>query len=476
MPDIVIAILAILFVLGVAINIHEFGHFIVAKFFGMRVEAYSLFGLGPRVFGIKIGHTDYRVSAIPLGAYVKLYGDEATSSLEGGSSEKNVEKFMDERNIGEVAPEETEPAEVVPDSELYELRPRWQKFLVMLGGPFMNIVLALTIPFTMALIYGVPANPSPIVGFVKPAGAADVAGIKAGDRIVNFDGVENPSWDRIQDDALLVPEKEVPLIVERQGQRTSLKIKPTKVTENGQSGGFLDMAPDAGTEPVVVGSIDATMPAAESGLQKGDWITSVNDKAIRNSQEMKIMVGESKDQPIKLAITRNNLRQEITTHAVQKDGEWRIGIAFDPTLMASREPVGIVGAAGEAVNQNSRILRLTGKALGQVGTGERSARDTVSGPIGIGQIIITTVFASGFIGLLSVLMAISLSLGVMNLLPIPMLDGGQIMVLGIEKVLSWFGKTLGMVAKERIQLTGLAIVLLLMVTVIFFDVSRIVSK
>ena len=122
------------------------------------------------------------------------------------------------------------------------------------------------------------------------------------------------------------------------------------------------------------------------------------------------------------------------------------------------------------------VLRLTGKALGQVGTGERSARDTISGPIGIGQIIVTTVLAGGFIGLFPVLMMISLSLGVMNLLPIPMLDGGQIMVLGVEKVMSWFGKTLSMVAKERIQLTGLAIVLLLMVTVIFFDVSRLVSK
>ena len=454
MPDFLIAVLAILFVLGIAINIHEFGHFMVAKFFGMRVEAYSFFGLGPRLFGFKIGHTDYRVSAIPLGAYVKLYGDEATGALEGGDSK----------------------GDPVPEAELYELRPRWQKFLVMLGGPFMNIMLALAIPFTMALIYGVPANPAPIVGFVKTGGAAEKAGIKAGDRIVNFDGVENPSWDRIQDDALLVPEKEVPITVERQGQRTPLRITATKVTENGQSGGFLDMAADAGTEPVVVGTIEKDMPAAESGLQKGDWITSVNDKAIRNSQEMKIMVGEFKDQPIKLVVNRNGQRSEISTHAVQKGGEWRIGIAFDPTLMSTREPVGVAGAAKEAVTQNLRILRLTGKALGQVGTGERSARDTVSGPIGIGQIIVTTVFASGFIGLLSVLMAISLSLGVMNLLPIPMLDGGQIMVLGIEKVLSWFGRTLSMVAKERIQLTGLAIVLLLMVTVIFFDVSRLVSK
>ncbi|MEO7659656.1 MAG: site-2 protease family protein, partial [Pyrinomonadaceae bacterium] len=142
MPDILISILAIVFVLGVAINIHEFGHFIVAKYFGMRVEAYSFFGLGPRVWGFKVGHTDYRISAIPLGAYVKLYGDEATGPLEGG----------------------VDRSDAVPESELYELRPRWQKFLVMIGGPFMNIVLALAIPFTLNMMYGVPANPSPIVG------------------------------------------------------------------------------------------------------------------------------------------------------------------------------------------------------------------------------------------------------------------------------------------------------------------------
>ena len=454
MPDILIAILAIIFVLGVAINIHEFGHFIIAKLFGMRVEAYSFFGLGPRVFGFKIGNTDYRVSAIPLGAYVKLYGDEAAGPLEAKD-------------------ETTEP---VPESELYELRPRWQKFLVMLGGPFMNIVLALSIPFVIALMYGVPANPSPIVGYVKTDGAAAKAGIQAGDRIVNFDGVDNPSWDRIQDDALLIPDKEVPITVERNGQRTPLKITPTKVSEQGQSAGFLDMQPDAGTEPVVVGNIESDMPAASSGLQKGDWITSVNDKAIRNSQEMKTIVGESKDQPIKLTVTRDNRRTEILTNAVEKKGEWRIGISFDATQLNRREPVGIASAAAWALDQNLRVLRLTGKALGQVGTGERAARDTISGPIGIGQIIVNTVLSGGFIGLFPVLMMISLSLGVMNLLPIPMLDGGQIMVLGVEKVMSWFGKTLSMVAKERIQLTGLAIVLLLMVTVIFFDVSRLVSK
>src|SRR6476469_6032264 len=118
-----------LLVLGIAVNIHEFGHFIIAKLFKMRVEAYSFFGLEPRVWGFRRGHTDYRISAIPLGAYVKLYGDESNSGLEAAD----------------------DTSEKVPESELYELRPRWQKFLVMLGGPFMNIVLALSIPFVIAL-------------------------------------------------------------------------------------------------------------------------------------------------------------------------------------------------------------------------------------------------------------------------------------------------------------------------------------
>src|SRR4051812_15788835 len=193
MYEILIAILAIVLVLGVAVNIHEFGHFMVAKLFGMRVEAYSFFGLGPRLFGVRVGNTDYRVSAIPLGAYVKLYGDESNSGLEA-------------------ADETTEP---VPENELYELRPRWQKFLVMLGGPFMNIVLALSIPFGLALAYGVPTNPAPIVGAIKAGGAADKAGVKIGDRVVSFDGIQDPSWDRMEDDGLLNPEKELPLTVER---------------------------------------------------------------------------------------------------------------------------------------------------------------------------------------------------------------------------------------------------------------------
>ena len=175
-------------------------------------------------------------------------------------------------------------------------------------------------------------------------------------------------------------DKQVPVTVERGGQRQQLTIVPTKVTEKGQSAGFLDMDPDTGTEPVVVSSLDETLPAASDGVKVGDWITSVNDKNIRNVQEMKAAVTDSKDGPIKLAIDRNGEKLAVTTHAGQKDGDWRIGVGFDRNLLNRREPVGVVGAAAWAADQNLRILRMTGQAFGQVGTGERSARDTVSGP------------------------------------------------------------------------------------------------
>lgn len=452
MPEILIVILAVVFVLGVAINIHEFGHFIVAKLLGIRVEAYSFFGLGPRIWGFKVGHTDYRVSAIPLGAYVKLYGDEATAALEGGESD----------------------GEKVPDSELYELRPRWQKFLVMVGGPFMNIVLALGIPFGMALAEGIPSMPAPVVGIVKAGGAAEQAGIKVGDRIVTFDGVENPTLDRIRKDAAIAPEKEISMVVEREGKRVPLTIKPTKVQMNGNGIGELGLEPDMGAEPIVVDALLENMPAAASGVQKGDIITAINGKLVRNRMEVSNIVAESKDQPITLNITRNNESKQITTAAKQDEkGNWLIGIKWGKTVETAKEPATIGQAANYALNANLDIMRLTGKVFGQLFSGQRSVKDAgLAGPVGIVQIISQVWDGAGFIGLLQILAVISLNLGVFNLLPIPLLDGGQIMVLGIEKIMSWFGRTLSMAIKEKIQLAGLAIILLLMVFTLFLDVSR----
>src|SRR6476660_6430408 len=175
--DYLITPAAFIFILGSAVILHEFGHFIVAKLLGIRVETFSV-GFGPRLFGRKFGHTDYRFSAIPLGGYVKLGGDESNAPLEGAG------------------------AEDIPPEEMYNLRPRWQRVMVALAGPIMNILTAMAIPFAGAFMYGVPTTPSPVVYYVEPRGAAEKAGFKQGDRIISFNGTENPTWDAILGDAL----------------------------------------------------------------------------------------------------------------------------------------------------------------------------------------------------------------------------------------------------------------------------------
>jgi len=452
MSDILLVILAVIFVLGVAINIHEFGHFLVAKLFGMRVEAYSFFGLGPRIWGFKIGHTDYRISAIPLGAYVKLYGDEATAPLEGGDS-------ADEK---------------VPESELYELRPRWQKFLVMLGGPFMNIVLALSIPFAGALIYGVPSIAEPIISYVAPNGAAERAGLQAGDKIVAFEGEANPTWRKIETGAAISPDKPLPITVERNGEKLPLTITPARVDKKGQGIGDVEMKPEVGIEQVMVSTVDEGSPAQAAGMQARDRIVSVNGENVKNSGNFMTLVQKNKDVPLTVGVERNGERLQLhMTAIVQDTGQARIGIALRGIASKIREPAGIVDAANFAVSSNYEIIALTGRVFGQLFSGQRAVKDAgLSGPVGIVGIIASVVKDEGFVGLFSILAVISLNLGVFNLLPIPLLDGGQILVLAIEKVMSWFGRTLSMAWKERIQLTGLAVILLLMVFTLFLDVSK----
>ncbi len=452
MPDILLVVLAVIFVLGIAINIHELGHFIVAKLFGMRVEAYSFFGLGPRIWGFKVGHTDYRISAIPLGAYVKLYGDEVTAPLEGGASEEVK----------------------VPESELYELRPRWQKFLVMLGGPFMNIVLALAIPFFGALMYGVPALPDPIISYVQPNGAAEQAGLRAGDKIVAFEGVENPTWRKIETGAAISPEKPLAITIERNGEKISSTITPTKGDRKGQAIGELDLRPDTGVQTVFARSVNADSPAAKAGMQDGDQLIAVNGANVRNVTNFMSLIQENEGAAINIVVERNGARQTlVATPEMHESGQARIGVELRGAANQVREPAGVGDAAGFAVNANYEIIALTGRVLGQLFTGQRAVRDAgLAGPVGIVGIISSVVREDGFVGLFSILAVISLNLGVFNLLPIPLLDGGQIMVLGIEKVMSWFGRTLSMAIKEKIQLAGLAVILLLMVFTLFLDISK----
>lgn len=441
-----ITILAFVFTLGAAVIIHEFGHFIVAKLLGIRVEAFSV-GFGPRLLGWRWGTTDYRLSAIPLGGFVKLGGDESNAPIEG------------------------ESVSDIPLRERFDLRPRWQKFLVIIAGPVMNISTALLIPFVGALLYGVPATVSPVVSNVVPGGAADVAKLQPGDRIVSFNNHDNPTWSRISDDALISPGQPLPLVVERDGQRLPLQITPMPRAERGETIGDIGLQPDFGTQPPVIGRVEENTPAAEVGLKANDRIVTINGSAVRTSEEVVQYIQDHRTEPLRLLIERDGQRLEVTTRVRQlADGKERLGIGFGGG--GPLEPVGLLGAASYAYQHNLRFVRLTAVALGQIFQGQRSARDSLAGPIGIGRAAGTAANEGGWGGVFWFLGFLSLNLGVFNLFPIPVLDGGAIFMLFLEAVLGLAGITLSMTIRERIQQLGFVTLLLLMGFVIFNDLAK----
>lgn len=444
--SVVTGIFAFILILGAAVVIHEFGHFIVAKLFKIRVETFSV-GFGPRLFGRKWGQTDYRVSAIPLGGYVKLGGDESNAPIEG------------------------EGAADIPPEERFDLRPRWQRILVALAGPVMNILTALAIPLAGALMYGVPAVPSPIVSTIASGGAAEAAGLRRGDKIVAFNGIENPKWDTIRGDALLSPGQPLPVVVERNGERVNLTITPLAHVEDGETAGILDFLPDYGDVPVIVREVTPDTPAAEAGLQPGDRILAIAGQPVKSAEQVTQFISAHKSQPITLTVNRNGRQIDITATARKlSDGTERLG--FGPAEDIPLRKVGLAAASAYAVNTNLEILRLTGKALGQFFTGKRSARNTLSGPVGIYKVASTSVERFGWGGFFTTLAFLSLNLGIFNLFPIPVLDGGAIFILLLEAVLATAGLTLSMRVRDRIQQVGFVMVVLLMVFVITNDLLK----
>lgn len=257
--------------------------------------------------------------------------------------------------------------------------------------------------------------------------------------------------------------------MERNGSNVDLTIAPTRVEDRGNVLGSLDLDP---TELVVL-SPQPNSPAEAAGVQKGDKALSINGVTVTGVKSFRDTIQETKGEPVRLTVIRNNQPTELTIQA-KDDGKgvYLIGAGISNQSL-DKEKATIAQSAAFAVGVNVEIVRLTGRVFGQLFTGERSVKDAgLAGPVGIVSLISQIVREAGFAGLVSVLAVISLNLGVFNLLPIPLLDGGQIMVLGIDKVMSWFGRTLSMAWKERIQLTGLAVILLLIVFVTFLDVSK----
>lgn len=439
-------ILAFVFILGAAVILHEFGHFIVAKLLGVRVETFSV-GFGKRLWGRRWGTTDYRLSLIPLGGYVKLGGDESNAGLEEGADEE------------------------IPAGERFDLRPRWQKFLVGVAGPVMNILTALAIPFALALIIGLQVTPPPVVKTVYEGSAAEKAGLREGDRIVSFNGRENLEWEKIQNDALLMPDQSIPLVVERAGQRVPLTITPTREVIDGQATGRLGILPDYGDVPIIVGYVDADTPASEAGLKVDDQILRIGDEQVTSSEQVRQYIRMHTGEPIHMLLRDASGTREVVAQTRKlSDGTEKLG--FVPVENPPVRRASLSDAADYAVSYNVEMLRLTGMALGQVFSGQRSVRDTFSGPIGIAQASKRAAEEGGVEGVFRMLGFLSLNLGIFNLLPIPVLDGGMIFMLLLEGLLGWMGLKLSMTMRERIQQVGFVFLLLLMGFVIINDVTK----
>jgi regulator of sigma E protease len=452
-------------VLGGMIVIHEFGHFIVAKLFGIRVEVFSV-GLGKRLFGFKKGDTDYRLSLIPLGGYVKMAGEN-----------------LDEQVTG--APDE------------FQSKPKWQRLCVALAGPTMNILTALAIPAVLAMIhYEVPAylNQPPVVNAVAPGSAAEKAGLQRGDLIINIEGQQNPTWRDVEDHILINPDHDVPVIIKR-GDETKQLILPV-ASERFQQ----EVMGEAGFEPyfgpdtrLVTRAVSPGSPGEGAGLKVGDEIVAVNGKPVEpglvpggagdanggpngevlhGSLDVIREIQKTGAQPVTMTVKRGDQTLAITATPRTDTGKPLIG--FSPALAGGEmitTRLSPAAALKYSVDLNLRILQLTKTALAQVFVGQRSARDTLTGPVGIAQIV-GQAAEQGATPVFQLMGILSLNLGIFNLLPIPVLDGGLIFMIILEGFLGLFGLPLTLRIKEKMMQVGFVMLVLLMGFVIFNDISK----
>ncbi len=407
---------------------HEFGHFATAKLLGIGVETFSL-GFGPRLVGFKRRETDYRISMIPLGGYVKLMGEEKGSG--------DPREFMS--------------------------RPRWQKFLVLVMGPVMNVLVAVAV-MTGVYMAGLqePAFYSQpvIVGWVEPGSPADKAGIHKGDRIILIDGKKNPTWRDLKVIISTNAGNSVRVILERNGRKVETTLIPQKVGKYslGYSGIYVPAEP-------VIGMILPGKPAQRAGLKPGDRILEVNGERVEDFYHLRELINNSQGKELVLKIERKGRVLELRVKPERINGRWILG--FLPYQPAVKKQYPFFTALVSSVKDNIYYTTMTFDVLAKLIAGKLSPR-TLSGPLDIAQFSYATA-AAGMIPFLSFLAFVSLQLAIINLLPIPGLDGGQIIILLIEALI---GRELSERAKDWILKLGFSIIILLSIFVLLNDILK----
>ncbi len=432
MSDFLTSLVAVVAVLGFMILIHEFGHYAVAKWLGVRVEQFAI-GFGKRLVGFRKGETDYRINAIPLGGYVKMSGENP----------------MDQRT--------DDPREFMNHS-------RWHRFLIAIAGPTMNILLAIVLLTTVYMVhYEYPAvyDDQPVIGWVLKDTAAAKAGFEVGDHIKRIDDVENPTWEQVELKEALSPGQPLDVQVERNGKVLDKTITP-EATGMDQIG-YAGWAPKESA--VTITDLVSGMPAQKAGLKEGDQIVSVDGKPLPALAAMVESLKITKDKPIEITVLRGGEQKTFTVQPVLSDKWYRIGIGSMQMKVKTLPFAEALHLSLHENRQNGLLILELVKKMAQ----RKISMKSIEGPIRIGQAAGEAARRKGWTPLMSLTAAISLNLGIFNLLPIPILDGGVILFLLIEGLMR---RDISMNIKERVYQAAFVFLVLFAVMVIYNDLMK----
>ena len=419
-------------VLGIIVIVHEFGHFIAARLMGVRVETFS-FGFGKRIFGKKIGDTDFRVSVFPLGGYVKMAGED-----------------------------EYDPDNLKTDE--FQAKNRAQKIFILLMGPLMNIILALLI-LTIINITGVESekykSEPPVIGLIAEESPAKKAGLEVGDLVLNVDGYKVKDWKELELEIGSNPDNLIKIVYEREGKQfsTELMVESDNEYNIGDAGFYWKYR-------VMIGSVKANSPASFAGIQPDDIIYSINGDDITPFNITKI-ISKNPGIPLNFRIKRGEsfIEKEITP---QKSGERvEIGVGLIQYSPMINVKYGFFDAVSKSIKDTIRLTSLVFDAFRKMIVGKLSAKN-LSGPIEIAKFS-KRAFDSGLSEFFMLIAFISLQLGIVNLFPIPALDGGHLMIYSIESLIM---REFSMKVKVGLINIGFFLLLTLMAFVILNDIAK----
>ncbi len=427
------SLLAFLFVLGVLVFVHELGHFVVARRLGVRVLAFSL-GFGPKIVNIKRGDTDYCISVIPLGGYVKMAGESLGDSHAGADDE-----FMS--------------------------KSKWERFLILVAGPAMNLILAVFVMW--GVLYQGAEVPTyeeepPVVGRVVDDSPADRAGIRVGEQIVSVAGRAVETWDDLFVAVMPRAEREIAVVVRgvAGGERT-LQVVPEARTEFEM--GDLGIGP--AMRPQII-NVTPGDPADLAGIEIGDIIVAIDGDDVAGGEFVERISG-SGGTPLTFTVRRGEGTEQVRITPEMQGDRAMIGVGFSPYELEVMEP-GFFEAFSMSLERNVEWSGLIFQTLAGLLTAETSPRQLV-GPVGIAQLS-GGAAQVGWVALFSLMAMISLNLGILNLLPIPILDGGHIFIMAMEGVTR---RDFSIRVKERMLMAGFVVLMMLMVTVIYNDLTRV---